>query len=139
MLGGVITVSTTWLANLQENLNQKRERREDRLVPVYLSLQIAIRDLVKLLENYALADFPKGQEFVETETAIKIAYETLKQVTYKIDFMSSPRIIFDTELLEDSITQLLTKLGFRIRLLPAGGGSRSPEHRLCASRIACNI
>jgi hypothetical protein len=33
--------------------------------------------------------------------------------------MSSPRIIFDTELLEDSITRLLTKLGFRIRLLPA--------------------
>jgi hypothetical protein len=117
VLGGIITMSTTWLANSQQNMNQMRERREDRLMPIYLSLQMAIRDLTKLLEDYALAGFPH-ETFFDTEAQIKAAFETLKQVTYKIDFMSSPRIVFDTELLEDSITQLIGKIGFRLRLMP---------------------
>jgi hypothetical protein len=40
--------------------------------------------------------------------------------------MSSPRIVFDTELLEDSIQQLIGKMGFRLRLTP---GAAVPEAR----------
>lgn len=118
LLGGIITISTTWLANSQQNMNQKRERREDRLMPVYLSLQIAIRKIVKLLEDYALAGFLQDT-FLDTENRIKDEYEELKYVTYKIDFMGPPRIIFDCELLEDSIIRLIGEVGFHLRLAPA--------------------
>jgi hypothetical protein len=134
LLGGVITLFTTWLANLQQNRNQKRERREDRLAPVYLGLQIAIRDLVRPLESYALAGFPE-EDFVRTETGIQTAFEALKQITYKIDFMSPPRIAFDTELLEDSIVHLIVALGFHVRLVPVAMGPEARNEEYVRSEL----
>ena len=107
-------------------------------MPIYLSLQMAIRDLMKLIEDYALAGFPQ-EDFVDIEVQVKAAFEVLKQVTYKIDFMSPPRIVFDTELLEDSIMQLIGKIGFRLRLSPVAAipearsqdFMRSPAHSAC--------
>jgi hypothetical protein len=79
VLGGVITMSTTWLANSQQNTNQARERREDRLMPLYLGLHLAIRDLVKLINAYALAGFPE-ENFNNIESEIKSAYEVCVSV-----------------------------------------------------------
>lgn len=115
VLGGVITLVTTWLANLQQNADRARERREGRLMPLYLSLHIAVRDWVTLLESHALADFPQD-ELSSREATMRDARETLHRITYQIDFMSPPRIAFETELLEDSLLCLTESLGFRLRL-----------------------
>jgi hypothetical protein len=115
VLGGVITMTTTWLANLQQNAASARERREGRLMPLYLSLQVAVRDWVVLLESHALAGFPQ-KGFPDKEARIRDAWEVLHRITYQIDLMSPPWIAFDTELLEDSLIRLTENLGFRLRL-----------------------
>ena len=115
VLGGVITLATTWLANLQQNADRARERREGRLVPLYLSLHLAVRDWVTQLEDHTLAGFPQD-EFSSREAGMKEAREALHRITYQIDLMSSPKIAFETELLEDSLLRLTESLGFRLRL-----------------------
>jgi hypothetical protein len=115
ILGGVITMATTWLANLQQSTDRSRERREGRLMPLYLSLQVAVRDWVVLLEAHALAGFSQ-EGFSDRETRIRDAWEVLHRITYQIDLMSPPWIAFDTELLEDSLIRLTESLGFRLRL-----------------------
>jgi hypothetical protein len=115
ILGGMITMATTWLANLQQNAERSRERREGSLMPLYLSLQVAIRDWVVLLEAHALAGFPQ-EGFSDREARIRDAWEVLHRITYQIDLMSPPWIAFDTELVEDSLIRLTENLGFRIRL-----------------------
>ena len=115
ILGGTITMATTWVATLQQNAERTRERREGRLVPLYLSLQAAIRDWVVLLEAHALAGFPY-EKFSDREVRIRDAWEVLHRITYQIDLMSPPWIAFETDLLEDSLIRLTENLGFKLRL-----------------------
>jgi hypothetical protein len=115
VLGGVITLATTWLANLQQNADRARERREGRLMPLYLDFHLAVRDWVTQLEDYALAGFPQDGSS-NREARIKEAREALHRITYQIDLMSPPRIAFETELLEDSLLLLTERLGIRLRL-----------------------
>lgn len=115
VLGGMITLATTWLANSQQSADRSRERREGRLMPVYLSLQVAVRDWVVLLEAHALAGFPQ-EEFSDREARVRDAWEVLHRITYQIDLMSPLWIAFDTELVEDSLIRLTESLGFRLRL-----------------------
>jgi hypothetical protein len=116
ILGGMITLATTWLANSQQNADRTRERREGRLMPLYLSLQLAIRDWVVLLETHALDGFPK-EGFSDKEGRIRDAFEALHRITYQTDLMSPPRVAFETNLLEDSLIRLTEGLGFRLRLV----------------------
>lgn len=116
ILGGVITMATTWLANSQQNVDRARERREGRLMPLYLSLQAAIRDWVVLLETHALAGFPQ-EGFSDREARIRDAFEVLHRITYQTDLMSPPWIAFDTNLIEDLLIRLTEGLGFRLRLV----------------------
>jgi len=115
VLGGVITIATTWLANYQQNADRSRERRESRLMPIYLSLQVAVRDWTVLLEAHALEGFPQ-EGYADKEARMREVREALHRITYQIDLMSPPRIAFDTELLEDSLVRLTETLGFRLRL-----------------------
>jgi hypothetical protein len=123
ILGGVITMATTWLANSQQNADRTRERREGRLMPLYLSLQVAIRDWVVLLEAHALAGFSQ-EGFSDREARIRDAFEVLHRITYQTDLMSPPWIAFDTNLLEDALIRLTESLGFRLRLVSS---SPTPE------------
>ena len=115
VLGGVITLATTRIANLQQAADRARERREDRLMPLYLSLNISVRDWVALLEAYALAEFPQN-EFASREADMRRARESLHRITYEIDFMGSSRVAFETELLEDALLRLTEELGFHLRV-----------------------
>ncbi len=98
-------------------------------MPLYLNLHLAIRDLVKLLQAYALADFPEDS-FSDTESEIKSAYEIVYQIGYKIDFMGTPKIAFLNEIVEDSLTRLIERLGFRLRLasIPALPEARNKDY-----------
>jgi hypothetical protein len=129
VLGGLITMSTTWLANLQQSSTRARERREDRLMPLYLNLHLAIRDLVRLLEAYVLAGFPKD-ESAERESEIRSAYDALYRLGYKIDFMSPLEVVIHNERVEDSLTRLIESIGFRVGLtpIPAIEQTRSEDH-----------
>jgi hypothetical protein len=129
ILGGVITMATTWLANLQQNADRTRERREGRLMPLYLSLQVAVRDWVVLLEAHALAGFPE-EGFSDKEARIRDTWEVFHRITYQIDLMSPPWIAFDTELLEDSLIRLTENLGFRLRLasIPPIPEAQTPDY-----------
>lgn len=110
-------MSTTWLANLQQSNTRARERREDRLMPLYLNLHLAIRELVRLVEAYVLAGFSED-EFTERESEIRSAYEAVYRLGYKIDFMSPLEIVVHNERVEDSLTRLIESLGFRVGLSP---------------------
>ena len=135
VLGGVITIATTWLANHQQNADRSRERRESRLMPLYLSLQVAVRDWVVLLEAHALAGFPQ-EGYRDKEASIRDAREALHRITYQIDLMSPPWIAFDTELLEDSLIRLTEGLGFRLRLasIPPAPEAQSADYVRSALR-----
>jgi hypothetical protein len=115
VLGGIITMATTWLTNLQQNTDRSRERREGRLVPVYLSLHLAVRDWVLLLETHALSGFPPG-DLENMAGKLRGAWDTVHRTTYQIDLMSPPQIAFETDLLEDSLIRLTEHVGFRLRL-----------------------
>ena len=110
-------MSTTWLANLQQSSTRARERREDRLMPLYLNLHLAIRELVRLIEAYVLAGFPEDG-FTDREFEIRSAYEAVYRLGYKIDFMSPLEIVIRNERVEDSLTRLIESLGFRVGLSP---------------------
>jgi hypothetical protein len=84
-------------------------------MPLYLSLQVAVREWVVLLEAHALAGFPQ-EGLSDRERRIRDSWEVLHRITYQIDLMSPPRIAFDTEMLEDSLIRLTESLGFRLRL-----------------------
>ena len=88
-------------------------------MPLYLNLHLAIRELVRLIAAYTLADFPEDR-FAETESEIRNAYEVVYRFGYKIDFMSPLRIVIYNERVEDSLTRLIESLGFRLGLTPIG-------------------
>ncbi len=110
-------MSTTWLANSQQSSNRARERREDRLMPLYLGLHLAIRELVRLVEAYVLANFAEDR-FADIEPEIKSAYEVVYQFGYKIDFMSPLNVVTCNEKVEDALTRLIESLGFHLGLTP---------------------
>jgi hypothetical protein len=57
------------------------------IIPVYLSLQLAIRDWVLLLETHALSGFPP-KDLENMSEGMRNAWDAVHRITYQIDLMS---------------------------------------------------
>jgi hypothetical protein len=84
---------------------------------LYLNHHLAIRELVRLINDYALADFPEDR-FADAESEIKSAYEVIYRSSYNIDFMSPLKIVISNERVEGSPQGLIESLGFHPGLTP---------------------
>jgi hypothetical protein len=111
-LGALIAFAGVWLTQRRTDRRSLQERREQRLLPVYLRYHTSLREWVRVVESHARA----GDMTADLEQQMHAAFEQAKLAGYEMDLMAPPRIARAAERVLDRLLELSELLGYPLRL-----------------------